>query len=220
MRRPGGDQVIPRPANVWVRPYNPWSALDLGPLESAEVVASRVTDFAARFTPLPPKENAQISAVLIGLSDGPHGAEVILTKRSKHMRTYTSEISLPGGRMEESESPHETALREAWEEISLLPERVQVIGELAPVTTSFSRTHIVPVVGLVDLDGEELANNHEVERIIRLPLIELVREDTFAEEHWGTPPTQLQVFFFYLDDETVWGATARMLHQLISIALL
>jgi len=156
---------------------------------------------------------------LIGLSDGPRGAEVILTKRSKHMRTYTGEISFPGGRLEEAESSQEAALREAWEEIALPPHKVEVIGELAPVTTSFSRTHIVPIVGLVDLDGENLANNDEVERIIRLPLVELLREDTFTEEHWGQPPTQLQVFFFYLDDETVWGATARMLHQLISVVL-
>ena len=219
MMRPGGDQVIPRPPQVWVRPYHPWGALDIGAFGSVESVASRVNEFASRFTPLPPKEDAQISAVLIGLSDGPQGAEVILTKRSKHMRTYTGEISFPGGRLEEAESPREAALREAWEEIALPPRKVEVIGELAPVTTSFSRTHIVPIVGLVDLEGENLTNNDEVERIIRLPLVELLREDTVAEEHWGPPPTQLQMFFFYLDDETVWGATARMLHQLISIVL-
>jgi len=219
MKRPGGDQVIPRPSQVWVRPYNPWRELDVSALGSVHSVAARVNEFASRFTPLPPKEDAQISAVLIGLSDGPRGAEVILTKRSKHMRTYTGEISFPGGRLEEAESSQEAALREAWEEIALPPHKVEVIGELAPVTTSFSRTHIVPIVGLVDLDGENLANNDEVERIIRLPLVELLREDTFTEEHWGQPPTQLQVFFFYLDDETVWGATARMLHQLISVVL-
>lgn len=219
MRRPGGDQAIPRPPQVWERPYQPWRGLDLSALSSAHLVASKVDEFTTRLSPLPPREDAQISAVLIGLVDGPQGAEVILTKRSKHMRTYTGEISFPGGRLEESESSQEAALREAWEEIALVPGSVRVIGELSPVTTSFSRTHIVPVVGLVDLDPVNLRNNDEVERIITVPLVELVRADTFAEEHWGTPPNQLQVFFFYLDDETVWGATARMLHQLLTVAL-
>ena len=50
------------------------------------------------------------------------------------------------------------------------------------------------------------------------PLADLLVEGTYREERWGTPPLDRPIFFFELDDETVWGATARMLHQLLRVA--
>jgi hypothetical protein len=51
-----------------------------------------------------------------------------------------------------------------------------------------------------------------------VPLAELASSDTYREEWWGAPPTDRPIFFFDLDDETIWGATARMLHQLLRLA--
>ena len=219
MKRPGGDQVIPRPSQVWVRPYNPWQNLDLSPLRDIDEVLARVKKFSDTFTPLPPPPNVQISAVLVGLVDGSHGPEVILTRRSKAMRSHTGEISFPGGRLDADETPRDAALREAHEEVGIDPRHVQVVGELSPGSTNVSMNYIVPVVGRVLQPPSLAVCNEEVERVFTVPLGELVREDTYAEEHWGAPPQQWQIHFFHLDDETVWGATARMLHQLISIAL-
>jgi hypothetical protein len=60
---------------------------------------------------------------------------------------------------------------------------------------------------------------HEVERAFWVPLSELVRPDTFHWEWWQFDHDELRgerpMFFFHLDDETVWGATARMLHELL-----
>ena len=56
----------------------------------------------------------------------------------------------------------------------------------------------------------------EVERILWLPLAELVRPDTYRSERWGRTPTDRLLHFFELDDETVWGATAHMLVDLLS----
>jgi hypothetical protein len=58
----------------------------------------------------------------------------------------------------------------------------------------------------------------EVERILWVPLAELARPDTYREEWWGTPPLDRPLYFFELDDETIWGATGRMLHQLLRFA--
>jgi hypothetical protein len=52
-----------------------------------------------------------------------------------------------------------------------------------------------------------------------VPLIELVRADTFREEIWDFNGERRPMFFFELDDETIWGATARILHQLLRVAL-
>ena len=51
-----------------------------------------------------------------------------------------------------------------------------------------------------------------------VPLAELVRPDTYREEIWNIGVDEFAIHFFELDDETVWGATARMLHQLLRVA--
>jgi hypothetical protein len=59
----------------------------------------------------------------------------------------------------------------------------------------------------------------EVERIFSVSLSELVRPDTFVQEHWTFADREVVVPLFYLDDETIWGATARMLQELLLLTL-
>lgn len=217
--RAGGDQVIPRPPQVWVRPNNPWANVDLSVLSSIDHVLERVHDFSATYSPLPPRPDVQVSAVLIGLVEGSRGPQVILTRRSALLRRHGGEISFPGGRLDADETPRDAALREAHEEIGLDPRDVEVVGELSPVTTNINSTHIVPIVGRVRNAPSLEVRNAEVDRVFTVTLTELVADDTYSEELWGASPQQWQLHFFHLDDETVWGATARMLHQLISVAI-
>jgi 8-oxo-dGTP pyrophosphatase MutT (NUDIX family) len=219
MKRPGGDQVIPRPSQVWVRPYNPWQNLDLSVLMDVDAVVGKVRQFSERYSGIPAQPDAQVAAVLVGLIDGPNGAEVILTRRSMAMRSHMGEISFPGGRLDADETPRDAALREASEEIDLSPSSVQVVGELPPMSLLTSPNHIVPIVGKVATAPRDVRND-EVERVFTVPLIELARADTYSEELWGSPPRQFQIFFFYLDEETIWGTTARALQRLINIAVL
>lgn len=142
-----------------------------------------------------------------------------MTRRSALLRRHGGEISFPGGRLDADETPRDAALREAYEEIGLAPSDVEVVGELSPVTTNISSTHIVPIVGRVRNTPPLGVRNAEVDRVFTVALTELVGDDTYSEELWGAPPQQWQIHFFHLDDETVWGATARMLHQLIAVAI-
>ena len=170
--------------------------------------------------PLPTFPGARASAVLIALADGPTGAEVLLTKRSMQLTNHRGEISFPGGRVDADESFEQTAVREAHEEVSLAGDRVEIAGRLDPLSTVVSRSYIVPVVGAVRGGAPELvASAAEVDRILWVPLAELTRADTYQEEWWGTAPLDRPMFFFHLDDETIWGATARILHQLLRVAL-
>ena len=66
-------------------------------------------------------EDARHSAVLVPLYDGPDGAEVLLTRRSQALRNHRGEVSFPGGRMDPGETPLQTALREAHEEVGARP---------------------------------------------------------------------------------------------------
>ncbi len=161
---------------------------------------------------------ARPSAVLIVLRDGPQGAEVLLTRRSMHLRNHKGEISFPGGRLDEGETYEDAALREAFEEVALPPASVEVIGRLLPLSTVVSLSYIVPVVAVLHGDPELQPHAAEVDRILWQPLADLLVDGTYREERWGTPPLDRPIFFFELDDETVWGATARMLHQLLRVA--
>ena len=75
----------------------------------------------------------------------------------------------------------------------------------------------MPVVGTIDRRPELEPHAAEVDRILWVPLADLLAPGTFARSGVN-PPLERPIFFFELDDETVWGATARMLHQLLRVA--
>lgn len=189
----------------------------------APIVSS--DDLAALVAAKPPEgdfepdfDNARPSAVLVVLADGPHGTEVLLTRRSMQLSNHRGEISFPGGRLDPGETYEQAALREADEEVGLHPSSVTVVGRLQPIATYVSRSWIVPVVAQVAERFELHGHPAEVDRTFWLPLRDLTLPGTFREEWWHTVQGERPIFFFELDDETVWGATARMLHQLLRVA--
>lgn len=215
-RRPGGRQIIPRPDNWAVGADSPWrSAHDPAvPLTTAQVLQAVAAGPVRPFSPGP---EARASAVLVALIDGDEGSEVLLTRRAWHLTNHKGEVSFPGGRMDPGETPVQTALREAWEEVGLDPALVEIHGELDHLNTLVSRSYIVPVVGRLVERPVLQASTDEVERILYVPLAELARADTHREERWGTPPNDWSIHFYELDDETIWGATGRMLTQLLAL---
>ena len=220
MIRAGGDQRIQRPADVWVRPTNPFAQVNHSSLRSTPELLGRLQRFANAVEQTPPPAGSRASAVLVPIFDGPSGPEVVLTRRSQVLTSHKGEVSFPGGRVDAGETFIQAAIREAYEEINLEPSHVQVIGEMNALSTYVSNSHIVPVLAYLETPPSMTAVNAEVDRVFSVALTELVRDDTYVEEHWGTPPNQHQIHFFHLDDETVWGATGKMLHQIINIAVL
>ena len=222
--RSGGAQHIPRPTQWKTGAPAPWLDRDVSVLHNYEEVHARLT----RHVALPVVhslelsqewvESAKSSAVLIALLTENNVPSVLLTRRADHLRHHKGEISFPGGRMEAHESPHQTALREAHEEVALSREAVSVIGNLSPLTTFVSNSVITPVVARILGAPILQAEPGEVARIFTVALHDLVRQDTYHNELWETERGALLIHFFTLDDETIWGATARMLHQLLDIA--
>jgi mutator protein MutT len=216
--RPGGSQQIPRPP-LW-RPGGdpPWAHAVDAPEVPLPPLLDAVRGRGAGRPPVATFDDARYAAVLIALYEGERGAEVVLTRRARHMRNHSGEVSFPGGRLDPGETPVQAALREAEEEVCLDPASVEVVGELDHLSTIVSRSHIVPIVGRLAERPALRAGTSEVDRILYVPLAELIRQDTYREEHWGTAEVERSVYFFFLDDETVWGATGRMLVQLLAIA--
>ncbi len=168
---------------------------------------------------LPTFPDARPSAVLVALADGPDGAEVLLTRRSQFLRNHKGEMSFPGGRCDPGETPIDTALREAHEEVGLAPALSTIVGELRHLSTVVSKSYIVPVVARVEERVELTPQSDEADRVFWLPIADLTRPGTYHAERWGTPPMDRRLHFFHLDDETVWGATAHMLVDLLTRAV-
>jgi len=217
-RRRGGAQIIPRPAAWQLGAPAPWGAARRDATIELDALAATI---AAR-GPGRPMEvefpRGRHSAVLVALFSGERGAEVVLTRRSQTLNNHKGEISFPGGRLDPGETPVEAALREAHEEVALDPGLVTVVGELDHIATMVSHSHIVPVVGTLAERPVLRASAGEVDRILTAPLVDLLDAEVYREERWGQPPLDRAIHFLELEDETVWGATGRIMVQLLSIA--
>jgi 8-oxo-dGTP pyrophosphatase MutT (NUDIX family) len=211
--RRGGDQIVPRPDGWEAGPDAPWPP---GSVVTLDQVLAVVPERAAPLLPAFP--HARHSAVLLALADGRDGPEVLLTRRSWALRHHRGEVSFPGGRMDPGETPTMTALREAHEEVGLVPEVVDVRGELTHLNTVVSRSYIVPKVAVLPGRVDLVAQTMEVDRVMWVPLRDFTRPDTYHSERWGFDGTTRVLHFFELDDETVWGATAHILVDLLTRA--
>jgi 8-oxo-dGTP pyrophosphatase MutT (NUDIX family) len=164
-----------------------------------------------------PVDGRPPSAVLVPLYEHEGETHIVLTRRSWQLRSHRGEISFPGGRMDPDDPDLvRTALREAHEEIALDPSEVEIVGELDRLTTVSSPSLIVPVVGRLPSRPVLIPAEREVDAVLHLALRELLDPDIYREEIWPLRPA-LPVLFFELERDTLWGATARMLRNLLEL---
>ena len=165
------------------------------------------------------------SAVLVGLFEESGEARVVLTRRASHLRTHKGEVSFPGGRMDDGETPTMTALREAHEEVGLLPEAAKVVGHLPSIVTLVSGALIQPVVVTYEQRPTLIPAEAEVERAFDVALADLLADGVFHEERWYRPELEEEglgsfpLWFFETSGEMIWGATGRLLMDLLSVVL-
>ena len=165
------------------------------------------------------------AAVLVPLFVGDAGdLRVLLTRRSGRMNSHSGEVAFPGGRLDVGETPVDAALREAEEEVALPRTSVRIIGTLEPLSTVSSSSRITPFVGVIDdmvsIRGALEPNPREVDRIFDVSLEELIHPECYREEIWDFPDGTFPVWFFEVEDDTIWGATGRMLRRLLDLTLL
>ncbi len=118
-------------------------------------------------------------------------------------------------------------LREAQEEVGLDPGAAHPTGWLHPVMTFVSGSHITPVVASLHGRPHLVPSPAEVERVFDVALAELAADGVFHEERWSvpgrpvpvSPDGSFPVFFYEAAGETIWGATARMLTELVCLTL-
>jgi 8-oxo-dGTP pyrophosphatase MutT (NUDIX family) len=148
---------------------------------------------------------------------------VPLTVRGAALRHHTSQVSLPGGRIDPGESPEAAALREAEEELAILPGDVEVLGRLTPLPIGVSRHLLHPIVAVAPRRPAFRVAEPEVERLIEAPLERL--QDPAAVGHeqrpYSQPPhTMMHVPYFDVCGVRVWGATAMVLAEFLMLTSL
>jgi 8-oxo-dGTP pyrophosphatase MutT (NUDIX family) len=214
-----GQQYIPRPPSFRPGRPAPWAAL------AAEHHRFTIDEVRARLAVLPPGAapvpkvvGSVDAAVLVPLYDGDDDVNVVLIKRPETMRAHRGEIAFPGGKFEGAQDPdlQATALREAHEEVGIVPGDVEIVARLEGIATVASRFTITPFVGFLRGRPVLQPNPGEVVRVLEVPLSAFLADGVYREERWDTWMENLDVHFYELEDETVWGATARILTSFLS----
>ncbi len=164
-----------------------------------------------------PEGGLHHAAVLVPLFEHEGEAHVLLTRRRHDLSRHAGQVSFPGGRIEAGEAPLSAALREAQEEVGLDPTRVEVLGRLDETLVLVTGFRLTPWVGLVPYPYPYLAHPAEVEAILYVPLSALARQGVHRIEEREAYGDLHEVHFYDLPEVTIWGATARVLHQLLTL---
>ena len=156
------------------------------------------------------------AAVLIALFVAEDTLHVVLTKRTDNVRTHQGQVSFPGGSYEASDATLEhTALREAHEEVGIDPAHVRVLGVLEDLPTFVSGFQVRPFVAEIPHPYEFVHDASEVAHVFSPPLATFADPSRRREEVRERDGREFVMTSYDVDGNVVWGATARMLEQLV-----
>ena len=141
-----------------------------------------------------------------------------LIKRPMHERNHPGQIALPGGSMEINEALSETALREAFEEVGIKSDDVDIIGQMTPLPVPVSRYLIYPFIGITQAEPKWILNEKEVDELILVKFVDLIASDNGYYEKWKLKNKTLKVPIFKIMNIKIWGATAAILSELIDLS--
>ncbi len=206
-------------SQAWVSPTASVEDLErlmrarLNPMESYQSAARRAEN---ELNPDWPRPTGPFrpAAVLVPLVERPEGLSVLLTRRSESLRSHSGQIAFPGGRADPGETPWETALREAQEEIGLDPGYVRIVG-LGDIFETVSGFSIMPVVGFVRSGFTVTPQEQEVAEVFETPfdfLMDPVNHEMRSRDFGDG--RQRRYYAMTHTDRMIWGVTAWMLRSL------
>lgn len=163
------------------------------------------------------------AAVLVPLVAREQGLNLLLTRRTDHLRDHAGQISFPGGRVEpEDDGPVATALRETEEEIGLARRHIDIVGQL-PVYSTVTAFQVTPVVALVEPGFTLTLDDFEVAEAFEVPLAFLMNPAHHRHHRFefaGTERRFLSMPWQGAEREYfIWGATAAMLRNLYRLLI-
>jgi len=158
------------------------------------------------------------SAVLIAIYRKQGEPYILFIQRTDRVKDHKGQISFPGGAYEEEdESLLQTALREAAEEVGLMAEDVQVLGELDDFRTIGSGYMISPFIARIPCPYQFKVDGWETEEIIEVPISVLLDKSNVRRSKDFLEGEEIDQYYYHYQDKVIWGATARILKQLLDI---
>jgi 8-oxo-dGTP pyrophosphatase MutT (NUDIX family) len=184
------------------------------------MLPAAIAELPDRLLPLqdraPERSHRRAAAVLVLLYTHEQGIRFPLTVRPDHLTRHAGQIALPGGLVEADDRTHwDAALRETREELGIDTAAIVPLGRLATHHLTVSDVLITPFVGWSDAAPELQPDPAEVAEVFDVRLDDLLDPATAAQEEWELRGRRWAVSFYRLDGHAVWGATARILHELV-----
>lgn len=153
------------------------------------------------------------AAVLMAIVDRPRPT-LLLTKRTETLKRHAGQISFPGGRIDPGDASEvAAALREAEEEVGLLPDKVDILGTLDPYMT-ITGFQVTPIVGVIPPDLDLTPHAAEVARVFEAPLDVMLAPANHIRQRIEFQGRERFYYEIDWDEERVWGATAAMIVNL------
>lgn len=156
------------------------------------------------------------AAVLVPIQERSDGDYLVLTQRAEMLNSHSGQVAFPGGKIDlQDRGPLEAALRESQEEIGITPSHVRILGQLDQVTAA-SNFLVTPFVGLIPSPYEFSLNQNETTAVFSVPVSVLMDPrslwvDTTRYPRWGP------IYHFQYQEWDIWGATARIVKQLLEL---
>lgn len=175
------------------------------------------------------------TSVMILLYEENDEIYLILEKRALNLRHQPGDICLPGGKIEEGETPIEAAIRETIEELGIDKEDLEVYSAMDYLITPFS-VIMYPFVAKVK-ELKDTYSKDEVDSLIKIPLKFLLENEPIYHkgelivdrgedfpydlirggEGYKFSKCMYETYFYIWEDEVVWGHTARIIYEFIKI---
>jgi 8-oxo-dGTP pyrophosphatase MutT (NUDIX family) len=176
------------------------------------------SDRMVRDFPRIPGKDARVAAVLILLYPYKGSVYTVFMQRHDYDGVHGGQISFPGGKKEKTDIDIiHTALREAEEETGVDPGKINVIGKLTPLFIPVSNTIVTPVVAWI---REKPLFHHQVEEVVFLFDADIKRffdPSIIKLKPFKIGKETIDVKYFDYDGNMIWGASAMILHELLTI---
>ena len=166
----------------------------------------------------PPKDIRKSAVLLPLFYNDNNELSIIFTLRSSELKHHSGQICFPGGGKEGSETIVHTALRETWEEIGILSDKIEILGMLTKLYVPPSESVIQPIIGFIADLPELKMNTTEVVEILKIPISTFQDDKNLRKEIWQFKGKDIEVPFWKIHDKVpLWGATAMILNEFMDI---
>lgn len=163
-------------------------------------------------------QNPKEAAVLLLLFERSGDWQLLFTKRVAYPGVHSAQISFPGGKMEAVDlSKQQTALRETEEEVGVSAQQIELLGPLTPLYIPPSNFLVDPFVGRLTEAPRWVPQASEVAEIVEIPLNYLLQTNARTERNIVVGNGQRTVPGFVWEEHFIWGATAMMLEEFLTV---